>query len=55
MGFVLLGCSVAGLLIYLVAVRPFVRPLTERIPTGKSYRPTLTGSRRPGPLLSPRA
>jgi hypothetical protein len=55
MWFVLLGCVALGVLIYMVVVRPFVRPLTERIPTGKCYRATLTGSRRPGPLLSPRA
>jgi hypothetical protein len=46
--FVLLACIPAGLLIYVVAVRPFVIPLTQRIPTGKCYRPTFTGSRRGG-------
>lgn len=55
MAFVLLGCTLAGLLVYFVLVRPFVRPLTERVPTGRQYRATLTGSRRPGPLVSPRA
>lgn len=52
MGLVLLGCVVAGLLIYFVLVRPFVRPLTERIPTGKCYRATLTGSRRHGAAVA---
>jgi hypothetical protein len=46
MWLVLLGCVGLGLALYFLLVRPFVRPLTERIPTGKSYRATLTGSQR---------
>lgn len=52
MGLVLLGCVLAGLLIYFVLVRPFVVPLTRRIPTGRQYRATLTGSRRPGGAIA---
>jgi hypothetical protein len=52
MWFVLLGCVALGVLIYVVVVRPFVRPLTERIPTGKCYRATLTGSRRHGAAIA---
>lgn len=54
MGLVLLGCVLVGLLIYFVLVRPFVVPLTKRIPTGKAYRATLTGSRRHGTAIASR-
>jgi len=46
MGFVLLACAVGGVALYFLIVRPFFVPLTKRIPTGKSYRATLTGSRQ---------
>lgn len=52
MWFVLLGCVVGGVLIYVVAVRPFFVPLSKRIPTGKCYRATLTGSRRHGAAIA---
>lgn len=52
MWFVLLGCVGLGLALYFLLVRPFVRPLTERIPTGKCYRATLTGSRRRGDAIA---
>lgn len=52
MWLVLLGCVLGGLLIYVVLVRPFVVPLTKRIPTGKCYRATLTGSRRHGAAIA---
>lgn len=45
MGLVILGCVVGGVALYFLIVRPFFVPLTKRIPTGKSYRATLTGSR----------
>lgn len=38
---ILIGCALAGLAIHFAIVRPFLLPLTERIPTGRAYRPTL--------------
>lgn len=40
MWFVLLGCVFAGLAIFFVLVRPFTRPLEDRIPHGAQYRAT---------------
>jgi hypothetical protein len=37
------GCLIGGLAIYFLIVRPLVMPLTQRIPTGKAYRPSLGG------------
>lgn len=36
-----LVCVVVGLALYFGVVRPFVVPLTQRIPTGRAYRATL--------------
>lgn len=36
----LLACAVVGLAIHFVIVRPFLIPLTQKIPTGRAYRPT---------------
>ncbi len=35
------GCLIGGVGIYFIIVRPFLMPLTQRIPTGKAYRPNL--------------
>lgn len=34
---VFLGCIVAGLALYFLLIRPWVRPLTERIPHERKY------------------
>lgn len=39
---ILLACSVAGVALYLLIVRPLLVPLTSRIPTGRQYRATLS-------------
>lgn len=39
--FIFLACTVAALVIHFVIVRPFLIPLTQRIPTGRAYQPTL--------------
>lgn len=36
--FVLLACAAAGFLIFWLLVRPFTRPLEQRIPHGAQYR-----------------
>ena len=37
----LLGCVAGGIAIYHVIVRPFMIPLTKRIPNGREYRASL--------------
>lgn len=36
--FIFLSCVVGGLAIFYLLVRPFTRPLQDRIPGGKQYR-----------------
>lgn len=43
---ILLGCTIAGVIIHLAIVRPFLLPLTQRIPTGAAYRASLGAPRR---------
>lgn len=39
---IILFCVPVALLIYFVIVKPLLIPLTQRIPTGREYRPTLS-------------
>ncbi len=42
---ILLVCVPVGMLIYFCIVRPLLIPLTQRIPTGREYRATLSARR----------
>lgn len=45
-GIILLLCVPVAIAIYALIVRPFIVPLSSRIPSGKEYRASLSHTRR---------
>lgn len=55
---VLLGCAVGGWIIFWLVIRPFTKPLEQRIPTEARYRPSVVSGAQRGhesPLSSKRS